>query len=269
MDTNLKSFVRISNSITLFWTVTTAALYNWYIIRANDYYRIFLYLGDISLLVTLLFAGTVYTIRRTCIKNSAGRPAMLLLRFGHMFVLPLVIFLSGVSRLDKDKIRNIYIRVNNIRLQSGLKSGLKSGRKVYGPEQILVLLPHCMQNKNCTGRVTEDIRNCRKCGRCKIGVLSGMTERLNIRTVVASGGTAARSEVEAFRPRLVLAVACERELIAGIADIGSIPVLGVINIRPNGFCNNTSVDVAKFRELLLSVVGYRVISGKVHDFADL
>ena len=46
-------------------------------------------------------------------------------------------------------------------------------------------------------------------------------------------------------PEVIVAVACERDLSAGITDTYPIPVLGVLLDRPEGPCLNTRVDVAK------------------------
>ncbi|MBC7075448.1 MAG: DUF116 domain-containing protein, partial [Syntrophomonadaceae bacterium] len=51
-------------------------------------------------------------------------------------------------------------------------------------------------------------------------------------------------------PRGVVAVACERDLSAGIHDMGVLPVIGVLNCRPNGPCINTDVDVEAVEEAL-------------------
>jgi len=49
-------------------------------------------------------------------------------------------------------------------------------------------------------------------------------------------------------------VACERDLSSGIADVGRIPVIGIVNDRPNGPCYNTNVDVDAIRNKLESII---------------
>ena len=46
-------------------------------------------------------------------------------------------------------------------------------------------------------------------------------------------------------------MACERDLTSGIADVGNIPVIGIINDRPNGPCYNTVVDINEFKRGLM------------------
>ena len=59
---------------------------------------------------------------------------------------------------------------------------------------------------------------------------------------------------KAATPKAIIALACERERSSGGADVIPIPVIGVLNERPNGPCCNTTVDINKVRnavELLI------------------
>lgn len=60
---------------------------------------------------------------------------------------------------------------------------------------------------------------------------------------MATGGTLARHFVKQYRPRAVVAIACERDLTSGIQDTQPLPVLGVLNLRPHGPCLNTQVNL--------------------------
>ena len=82
------------------------------------------------------------------------------------------------------------------------------------------------------------------CGRCDIKDLVLLGQRFGIDISVATGGTLARKVIVEKRPQLVLAVACERDLTSGIKDCYPLPVIGVLNERPNGPCYNTIVDVS-------------------------
>jgi hypothetical protein len=53
-----------------------------------------------------------------------------------------------------------------------------------------------------------------------------------------------------IRPRLVVAVACERDLTSGIRDAYPLPVIGVFNSRPEGPCFNTRIDLEAVRQAL-------------------
>ncbi len=118
------------------------------------------------------------------------------------------------------------------------------------PEDVLVLLPHCIQSSTCKQELAEGLSNCLGCGGCKVGELSNVLASTGVKAAVVRGGTSARQVVQSTRPKIILAVACERELESGIKDVGSIPVVGIINDRPFGPCKNTSVDVDIFKKSL-------------------
>ena len=90
--------------------------------------------------------------------------------------------------------------------------------------------------------------NCKRCGGCDIGSLVTLAEEIGFHFFVVTGGTLARQTVKNIRPKAVLAIACERDLTSGIQDVYPLPAVGVMNIRPNGPCYNTHVDMALVRQ---------------------
>lgn len=69
-------------------------------------------------------------------------------------------------------------------------------------------------------------------------------------SVVASGGTFARKFARELKPKAIVAIACERDLTSGIQDLQKIPVVGVLNERPNGPCYNTTVQLCKVQQAI-------------------
>ena len=67
---------------------------------------------------------------------------------------------------------------------------------------------------------------------------------------VATGGTLARKLIVERRPHFILAVACERDLTSGIRDSYPLPVIGVLNHRPNGPCFNTHIMMDEVEQVL-------------------
>jgi hypothetical protein len=147
--------------------------------------------------------------------------------------LPLMTIFARLFRLSKSRVRGSFIKVNNEMVAA-------EGRR-YEPSQILVLLPHCLQSSRCLHRLTYDINNCKRCGQCPVNGLIALSEAYGVHIAIATGGTIARRIVVQKRPRLILAVACERDLTSGIQDTYPIPVYGVLNERPNGPCLDTQV----------------------------
>ena len=162
------------------------------------------------------------------------------------FLLPVIEFVGRLMGLDKDSIRQSFIAMNN--------SLVTSQRQKVRPDRILVLLPHCIQLFDCEIKVTGDIHKCVQCGRCDIKGLVDIGRKYNIDISVATGGTLARKVIVEKRPKLVLAVACERDLTSGIKDCYPLPVIGILNDRPFGPCFNTSVDTGKIDEALSQII---------------
>ncbi|MFH1715083.1 MAG: DUF116 domain-containing protein [Elusimicrobiota bacterium] len=120
---------------------------------------------------------------------------------------------------------------------------------------VLVLIPHCLQNDDCVFRITRDIGNCKKCGKCIIKDLSVAQDKLKIPIKVAAGGTLARKIVMEYHPDIIVACACERDLSSGIYDSYPLPVWGILNLRPNGPCYNTDVDISLIESAVFRWVG--------------
>ncbi|WP_173195920.1 DUF116 domain-containing protein [Geobacter sp. SVR] len=162
------------------------------------------------------------------------------------FLLPMIEAVGRCLGLNKDAIRQSFIAMNN--------SLVISQRQKVSPDRILVLLPHCIQLFDCEIKVTGDINKCVQCGRCDIKGLVDIGAKYKIDISVATGGTLARKVIVEKRPKLVLAVACERDLTSGIKDCYPLPVIGILNDRPFGPCFNTSVDAAKIDAALSQII---------------
>ncbi len=156
--------------------------------------------------------------------------------------LPLMTIFARVFGISKSRVRASFIKVNNEMVAAG------AGR--YRPGQVLVLLPHCLQSSRCLRRLTYDINNCKRCGECPVDGLLSLSEAYGVHIAIATGGTIARRIVVQKRPRLIVAVACERDLSSGIQDTYPIPVYGVLNDRPNGPCLDTLVALPHLERAL-------------------
>ncbi|HMK55756.1 MAG TPA: DUF116 domain-containing protein [Dissulfurispiraceae bacterium] len=127
----------------------------------------------------------------------------------------------------------------------------------YRAKSLLLLLPHCLQTTECDVRITHNIDNCKRCGKCEIRDLIKISEDNRLRLFVATGGTIARRIVKEANPEAIVAVACERDLSSGLVDTYPLPVIGILNERPFGPCVNTRVDLAKVREAISFFAGSR------------
>ncbi len=150
---------------------------------------------------------------------------------------PIVTWLGSILGISKERIRNSFVEVNNSLVRA------TKGRILV--KRILLLLPHCLQNYDCPYRVTSTFANCQRCGKCPIGSLIELAEEFKADLAIATGGTLARKVVKEKKPSVIVAVACERDMVSGIQETYPIPVFGILNERPNGPCFNTSVDLKK------------------------
>lgn len=241
MDKDIKKLVQISSIVAaVLLAVIVAACVSSALLFTDRYSRVILFAAlTISFLLFLILLVSMELVR-ACKSSKAERFGVYALRLGIGLLLPAYMYLTGLFKGDKDSLRRIYIHINNLLSKHRLQR--------IRPDKTLILLPHCMQNKDCSRKITEDIFNCQRCGGCRIGEIADITVRYGIKTVVAKGGTAARNIVKECKPDFIFAVACERELISGIGDVGRIPVIGVINQRPNGYCTNTSVDMMQLKK---------------------
>jgi hypothetical protein len=178
--------------------------------------------GGLTLIFTILRGKNLFFNRR--IRGVVIR-----------FLFPMLVVIGKLIGISKDQVRRSFIEINN-------QLVLSEARKVK-PEKLLILLPHCLQFHDCQVRITGDISNCKKCGKCKIRDLVSLTERYNMPVSVATGGTLARRIVVEKRPDIIIAVACERDLTSGIQDSFPIPVYGILNKRPFGPCYDTDIDM--------------------------
>ncbi len=189
--------------------------------------------------IAVSLLGILYIIRNRRSSRTMRKAA---LKAINLLIVP-VIFLGRLAGIDKERIQRAYANLNN--------SIVYSAEYHLMPRDILLLLPHCLQNNECPHRIIGDIGNCVKCGKCSIKDILELTGRYPVKVAVVPGGTLARKMVNNLRPKAVVAVACERDLASGIRDTGHLlPVAGIFNERPNGPCFNTNVDVGKIEEAI-------------------
>ncbi len=106
---------------------------------------------------------------------------------------------------------------------------VRRGRKV-GTGELLVLIPRCLSKQALDG-VLE------------------IAGRYEVPVFVATRGQLARRVIRERRPRAVVAVACERDMMTGLRDVaGKLPVLGLTMQLPNGPCRDAALDLAQMEQ---------------------
>jgi hypothetical protein len=127
-----------------------------------------------------------------------------------------------------DWVENAAVKVYNA-------MALLRGRKV-GTGELLLLIPRCLS------RETLD------------GVL-GIAGKYGVPVFVATRGQLARRVIRERRPRAVVAVACERDMVSGLHDVaGKVPVLGLTMTLPAGPCKDAGLDLGRLEEWVRAYV---------------
>lgn len=219
----------------IFWYVPYVGL-------ANLHEKLPLILGIVfGAILILVFAGV--TILALTVLLGRDLPFSRSLR--GVVVKVLLPLMSGVGKLfgvSKDQVRRSFIEINN---QLVLAAHLRATA-----DKLLLLMPHCLQFHECKFRITGNTVHCQRCGKCAIKGLAELSEKYGVGLAVATGGTVARRIVVERRPKLIIAVACERDLSSGIQDSYPLPVFGITNHRPHGPCYDTDVDLERVEEAL-------------------
>lgn len=226
----MASILAIAGMCFLLWQLILPGLTS-----LNIYLPIIVATVIVSVILLLAFAllGIVFTLLGIKKFFVFQKPAW----YSINLLFPLAVFIGKMLDVNKVSIERSFIEVSN--------HLVKQNSFKIPPERLLILTPHCIQLDVCPHKITRDINNCKQCGNCPVGGLLALTRKYKVHLSVATGGTLARQVVKKIRPQAILAIACERDLTSGIQDVFPIPVVGVLNERPNGPCCNTTVDLKK------------------------
>ena len=169
---------------------------------------------------------------------------ILALRVIYLIFYFLVIIARKFSKeeIENSKISKIFIHYNN-----GVV--LKKCKNIP-VNRVSILLPHCIQNYECLLKVTSRVENCSECGKCKVGDILKLQRKYGVKAKIATGGTLARKFLKDTKPKLVIAIACERDLVAGIYDAFPMSVYGIFNKKINGPCFNTDLSIEEIESVL-------------------
>lgn len=119
----------------------------------------------------------------------------------------------------RDWVENAAVKVYN-----GFAAG--RGRKV-GRGELLLLIPRCLSKETLDG-------------------VLGVAGKYGVPVFVATRGQLARRVIRERRPRAVVAVACERDMVSGLHDVaGKVPVLGLTMTLPSGPCKDALLDLGQ------------------------
>jgi hypothetical protein len=128
----------------------------------------------------------------------------------------------------RDRVENAAVKVYDL-------FAAARGRKV-GKGELLLLIPRCLSKAALDG-------------------VLGIAGKYEVPVFVATRGQLARRVIRERRPRAVVAVACERDMVSGLHDVaGKVPVLGLTMTLPSGPCKDAGLDLGKLEEWVRSYV---------------
>jgi hypothetical protein len=168
---------------------------------------------------TICFGALCYTL-------VLGKPLRLCEFLGqHLFnVFPLISKVAFAFGISRDRLGYSLVEIHNEITRSRLRIS-SSGR-------VLCLAPRCLDREN-----VEQIR--------------AMMAEYDCDFYMAPTGAQARQRIVQAKPAAIIGIACERDLITGIRDVGyRIPVIGVTNKRPAGPCKGAFIDLNELREAI-------------------
>ena len=92
---------------------------------------------------------------------------------------PLLMLAGSFLKTKKEDYQRFIINLNNRLVK----------KEKLRPEKILLLLPHCLQINECDIRLTYNINNCKRCGKCGIRDLIQVAEDNHMTIFIATGGS--------------------------------------------------------------------------------
>ena len=102
--------------------------------------------------------------------------------------------------------------------------------------EMLILIPRCLSRAALDG-------------------VMDIARRYDVATFVATRGAYARQAIRERRPKAVVAVACERDMVSGLHDVaGKVPVLGLVLKLPSGPCKDTVLDLVQLEDWVKAYV---------------
>jgi uncharacterized protein len=128
----------------------------------------------------------------------------------------------------RDWVENAAVKVYNA-------LALIRGRKV-GKGELLLLIPRCLSKETLDG-------------------VLNIAGKYGVPVFVATRGQLARRVIRERRPRAVVAVACERDMVSGLHDVaGKVPVLGLTMTLPVGPCKDARLNLGQLEEWVKAYV---------------
>ena len=116
------------------------------------------------------------------------------------------------------------------------------------PGELLVLFSRCLQRSACERKLDETLQNCARCGQCAVCRFLEIRDKYGVQVFMAVGGRQAAARAGAPGVKAIVAVACRKELRAGVFASLRKAVLARTIAWPVGPCKDTTVRMDEVEE---------------------
>lgn len=170
--------------------------------------------GSLLLGAALLAVGWIGAIARIVRTGRNPLPERLAERGVLPWLMPKLEWVGVRLGLSRDRVGNAAVRVFN-------RVAIARASPGFSPDDLLILLPRCLAK--------DAMQNA-----------MDIASRYGVPLFVAARGRYARQMIALRRPKGIVALACERDLVSGMHDVAKhLPVLGTTLRLGEGPCKNT------------------------------
>ena len=96
-----------------------------------------------------------------------------------------------------------------------------------------IFMPQCLRSSECPAHLTPEGLSCQNCGRCTVGEVRVLLEKLGYRIFIVPGSSFIKRMVKKYHPKAIIGIGCLAEVKEGIdmADKLGLVAMGVVTLR--------------------------------------
>jgi hypothetical protein len=109
-------------------------------------------------IVTAAGSGDVIRLGLIVLVVNLGRgvPFSRRLRASAKVLLPVLVAVGKLAGLKREQVQHAFVAVNNELVLAQCRNGRT-------PKSVLLLMPHCLKDKDCQVKITYRVENCKRC----------------------------------------------------------------------------------------------------------
>ncbi len=124
--------------------------------------------------------------------------------------------LRPLGTLENRFIRTM-VRIHNFRVRRYIQN--------QQIDSVLLIMPRCLKKPGCRHDVRVSLVACTDCTQCPLGLIARLTDRFNIKALVAYRSHLAYAMARDEKPDLILATACHDRLVKALCSVPEVPAL--------------------------------------------